>query len=200
MSFHTVLSANLNQVLPVFVYVIVRDGSSGQMITTSTASGILPASYPATSNLAFILVVPNLLPGVYVATFSADSADGTISSGAWTIQFTVNAKTYPLGIQTLTIVSATSPPVGVCPSWCTDISYQNNANASISIVVSLVFHNSIGQTVYMERVAEWIAKGQTASAHLSVSGFTTGTYSAEIFAISSSGVALSSQSVVAVAL
>jgi predicted phage tail protein len=98
------------------------------------------------------------------------------------------------------MVSATSPPVGVCSGWCTDIGYQNNANASISIVVSLVFHNSIGQTVYMERVAEWIAKGQTASAHLSVSGLTTGIYSAEIFAISSSGVAVSSELVVSVAL
>ncbi len=205
MSFHTTLSSNLNRSIAVVIYVIVRNSSTGQTVVYSTGSGILPASSPANSNLTVILVVPNLLPGVYVATFWAESTDGTVSSGSVTILFTVNgsssnSQVYPLGTQTLTIISLTSPPAGICLSWCSDITYQNNMDASISVVVNLAFHNSIGQTVFMERVAESIGKGQTATAHLSVSGLAPGTYSAEIFAVSSGGVAISGGSIITVTL
>jgi len=78
------------------------------------------------------------------------------------------------------------------------ISYTNNGKAAITGIVYAVVHNAVGQTVYYSTATITPAAGATAQAFVALAGLPPGTYSVTLFAITTSGTAISTTSTVSV--
>jgi hypothetical protein len=71
------------------------------------------------------------------------------------------------------------------------INYTNTANGDLIGIVFGVFHNSAGQTVEISTATVTLPAGGNGTAHLVEFGLPAGAYSATLFAVSPSGLALS---------
>ena len=69
--------------------------------------------------------------------------------------------------------------------------YRNNLNASVLAIVLWVVHNNIGQTVGFGAATIDLAPGANATANPTIYSLPSGTFNSTIFAISTSGVAVS---------
>jgi hypothetical protein len=98
----------------------------------------------------------------------------------------------------MTAATPTSTHVGTNPAVQT--TYTNTSNAPVTAIVYGVVHNSAGQTVYYTTATITVAAGGSATAYDVIAGLPSGTYSVTIFAVSTSGTAISTSSTVTVTI
>jgi len=78
--------------------------------------------------------------------------------------------------------------------------YRNNLNVSVLGIVLWVVHNSIGQTVGIGAGTIELSPGANATAELIIYELAPGTYDSVVFAIATSGVAISNSTSLAFTL
>jgi hypothetical protein len=122
---------------------------------------------------------------------------------AWLFLFclgamSASASTFVGGTTALTLVNPPTYCANARPNGCFEtpgmayVNYRNNLNSSVLAIVLWVIHNNVGQTVGFGAATVSLAPGANATAYPIVFGLAPGAYSSMIFAISSSGVAISS--------
>jgi hypothetical protein len=79
-------------------------------------------------------------------------------------------------------------------------SFTNTSNAPITAIVYGVVHNAAGQTVYYTTATITAAAGGSVTAYDIIAGLPSGTYSVTIFAVSTSGTAISTTSTATVTI
>jgi len=78
--------------------------------------------------------------------------------------------------------------------------FTNNSNAPQTAYIYAVVHNALGQTVYYTTATVSPAAGSSQAGQLVLFGLPSGTYSATVFAVSTSGTAISSTTTVTVTI
>jgi hypothetical protein len=73
-----------------------------------------------------------------------------------------------------------------------ETTYVNGINATVTGVVFMVVHNSLGQTIEISTCVLQLASGANGTAYTITFGLASGEYSATFFAVSTSGYAISS--------
>jgi hypothetical protein len=81
-------------------------------------------------------------------------------------------------------------PLGPYTSFGT--TYANGINATVTGVVFMVVHNSLGQTVQISTCVLQLAAGANGTAYTIAFGLASGEYSATFFVVSTGGYAISS--------
>ncbi len=81
-----------------------------------------------------------------------------------------------------------------CPV-CVQITYQNNLNSTMRGVVFAVYHNSMGQTVYLSTATIAPSGGQHGTALLGATALPHGQYSVSVFVITSNEISISEVSI-----
>src|SRR5256885_11315869 len=83
---HQIIMQNgYNRAIPIYGYLVIHDASSGGVVSDSTVS----ATMSPNSIQTLTTMVVNLPPGNYVATFFAQSVDGSVSSSTVSTPFGV---------------------------------------------------------------------------------------------------------------
>jgi len=168
--------------LTVIVYAVVRN-SLGQTVNYETESVTLPGNGTAT----VYLLTANQPQGSYLTIAFALLSNGLAISP----QVSVQCPETILGPQTFTQVA---PPTQPWTCLCAQIAYMNNANSTVTGIVYAMFHNSLGQTVFISTATITPAAGHLVTALLAANGLANASYLVTLFAVTPNGVTLSTVS------
>jgi len=152
-------------------------------------------------------VPSNALPGTYTVQLVVATNGGTgLASGNAVLdtplQFTVggtsgsctNEGTACMGINGTPAVSKSGGNTIISAA------FTNNSNAPQTGYIYAVVHNALGQTVYYTTATVSPAAGASQTGQLVLFGLPSGTYSATIFVVSTSGTAISGTTNVSVTI
>jgi len=141
---------------------------------------------------AIKLAMTRNVNGVYVTDRGAKGTNPYSSLPSY-FDFEVSYLGWPfaLGTQTLKMVLGPAPNA---PSATVAVAYQNNSPYNLTGTVCLVIYNAIGQTVYYSTANVKLIGGEVVVAYLMTSGLPPGAYTASVFVISMSGIAISGSS------
>lgn len=115
----------------------------------------------------------------------------------------VSASTFIGGTTVFTLVDPPMFCANEHPNGCFQtpgmvyVNYRNNLNLSVLGIVFWVIHNSLGQTVGFGTATLQLAPGANETGYPAVYGLASGMYSSAVFAIATSGVAISNSTALA---
>jgi hypothetical protein len=108
-----------------------------------------------------------------------------------------SASTFVGGTGSFTLVSPPAFCTNVHPTGCPTApgtayaNYRNNLNTSVLAIVLWIVHNGVGQTVGIGAATIQLSPGANATAEIIIYELAPGTYTSVVFAIATSGVAVS---------
>jgi hypothetical protein len=153
---------------------------------------VLDAPTTAEMQSAIRLAVARNVNGVYVTDQGGNGANPYSSLPSYfDAEVSYLASPFSLGTQTLKVFAG--PGVSI-PSETVTVAYMNNAPYRLAGTVYLVVYNAIGQTVYYSTATVNPSGGQVVTAYLMTIGLAPGIYTASVFVISKTGIAISDSS------